>query len=740
MKKHKKNILIIAVIFFVLLGLSGGVRTFATNEDGDSWQWSSHDREDDTDDNEDHTEIDPAGGGGTTGGTTDPGTGNNNQNQETKKSASSSIVVKVIKSEKKEAKCSIEEAYKCLVGESEDKKKDEKDNEDGTYTHTYTWTCKEGNSQDQCKFEETKNKNPDDNGTDGICRYIEDYYPTISSTDPRKIYLCGNGEEAESTKYDESDGYFKWNCPGSDGGKTVKCEKKKYIKGLCGKEDLTCLLGEVLDYRNNEDGDLIGWTCIGPFGPSPEINFDAKSEECYPRYDGICSNSPFQCSSGSVKSEKTEGNFFSWDCVGEKTTEHCNYEEIIPDPVNGICGNEPYRCLSNGQSKNNTEKEDGYSWVCSGQYGGEDTSCFQEKPKKDGQCGSAHGAFYSITPKDKDLCSSGQIIGPIKIGDRAWSWQCAGSNGGKTASCQTFSVSLSPKISGCYIKEGESVCQPEKEYSWIASGIDSILSLITNMSVFELDSNSGSRSLSVRYPMSDIFLKKGEEELAHSRAWAVCENGLYWDKENNKCVAPIECPKPPEEDKEGKTDKTIPYWKKGGAPVCQKDSNGTYFAVYEETCEGYDEGKNLFCRDENGAENKGEIRETELPCYQNRKQTATISVTLKAERDGSNLEITESNGTEYPFYLKWKAFATKENGEPELVTCKDIKLTEGGGVLYDKTISTDGRSSGTSKVKNPGIKKDTLKYEITCSSYSGAKGTGTVKVYLEKRDGEISET
>ena len=465
MKKYKKNILIIGVAFFVLLGMSWVATSFAMDDYQQNWQGDRHD----TEDSDDHTEMDSTGGGGTTGdtggGTTEPGTGNgDDQGQRIKRSASSSITIKVVN---KEPVCSTETYYKCEIGEVVESSK-KQDTERGK--DLYTWQCEggEGTTPVPCVF---------------------------SKTEPEPNQLaCGDFSYIDNNNW-------KGGCKG---GNLVEGSKE---------HDLTT--------------NTFSWKCQGD---SPEKIIPCKHTL---ELDGICGSSPYSCLEGEVKGEKYKNDLFNWECHGYNggETDYCEYiNEEEPNPIDGICGEKLYGC-NEGKLNKLSEKIDGYYWECLGRNGGEKDSCFEKKPSINGQCGPAQGQHYSSAPKEKDLCLTGEIVGPTKTGENnSWTWQCAGSNGGKTANCQTLLISLSPKFSGCYIKEGESSCEPEDKYSWIASGLDSLLSLFTNMGIFKLDSYSGSRSLSIKYPMSDIFLKRGEEELAQSRAWAICGHGLYWEE------------------------------------------------------------------------------------------------------------------------------------------------------------------------------------------------------------------
>ena len=77
-----------------------------------------------------------------------------------------------------------------------------------------------------------------------------------------------------------------------------------------------------------------------------------------------------------------------------------------------------------------------WSWTCAGSNGGTTATCSALKATSaqavNGACGSSNGASLTSAPTT-NLCSVG--TGSAVSGAGPWSWNCAGSNGGATASC-----------------------------------------------------------------------------------------------------------------------------------------------------------------------------------------------------------------------------------------------------------------------------------------------------------------
>ena len=77
-----------------------------------------------------------------------------------------------------------------------------------------------------------------------------------------------------------------------------------------------------------------------------------------------------------------------------------------------------------------------WSWSCAGSNGGTTATCSATKVASaqpvNGACGSANGASVSTAPT-ANLCTAGTAS--TVAGSGPWSWTCGGSNGGSTSSC-----------------------------------------------------------------------------------------------------------------------------------------------------------------------------------------------------------------------------------------------------------------------------------------------------------------
>ena len=77
-----------------------------------------------------------------------------------------------------------------------------------------------------------------------------------------------------------------------------------------------------------------------------------------------------------------------------------------------------------------------WSWSCAGSNGGSAATCSAKKVAAaqpvNGACGSSNGGTVSTAPT-ANLCTAGTAS--TVSGSGPWSWSCAGSNGGSTASC-----------------------------------------------------------------------------------------------------------------------------------------------------------------------------------------------------------------------------------------------------------------------------------------------------------------
>ena len=112
--------------------------------------------------------------------------------------------------------------------------------------------------------------------------------------------------------------------------------------------------------------------------------------------------------------------------------------------VNGACGSSNGGSLASAPTANlcsagtaSTVSGSGpWSWSCAGSGGGTTATCSATKAVAaqpvNGACGSSNGATVSTAPT-ANLCTAGTAS--TVSGSGPWAWSCAGSNGGSTASC-----------------------------------------------------------------------------------------------------------------------------------------------------------------------------------------------------------------------------------------------------------------------------------------------------------------
>ena len=152
------------------------------------------------------------------------------------------------------------------------------------------------------------------------------------------------------------------------------------------------------------------------------------------------------CYTGHASAVTGTGSW-NWTCAGRNggSTESCSAPLALL--VNGECGPASGAQVSSAPSTNlcttgtasAVSSSGPWTWSCAGSYGGTTASCSAPLASVavNGQCGPANGAQASSTPTG-NLCTAGTASAVSDSGP--WTWSCAGSNGGTTASC---SVSLS---------------------------------------------------------------------------------------------------------------------------------------------------------------------------------------------------------------------------------------------------------------------------------------------------------
>jgi hypothetical protein len=152
------------------------------------------------------------------------------------------------------------------------------------------------------------------------------------------------------------------------------------------------------------------------------------------------------CSSGSATVPYLSENNWVWDCNGlnNGTDASCSATKL-PDPINGSCGSAqggsyqsaPTTGLcSSGSATNPYLNGTNWIWNCNGSNGGTTASCnaFKTPDAVNGKCGSANGGTYTTIPS-WGLCSSGVASTVIESDVKTYSWMCSGSNSGTDDFC-----------------------------------------------------------------------------------------------------------------------------------------------------------------------------------------------------------------------------------------------------------------------------------------------------------------
>jgi hypothetical protein len=145
------------------------------------------------------------------------------------------------------------------------------------------------------------------------------------------------------------------------------------------------------------------------------------------------------CSSGTASMVSGSGPW-SWSCAGTGGGSSASCLALLL--TNGSCGGAngvaasqaPTSGLCNSGIASAVAGAGPWSWSCAGSNGGATASCLAPlaAQKTNGACGSANGAGYTNTPT-ANLCSTGTAS--AVSGSGPWSWGCAGSGGGSTALC-----------------------------------------------------------------------------------------------------------------------------------------------------------------------------------------------------------------------------------------------------------------------------------------------------------------
>lgn len=198
-----------------------------------------------------------------------------------------------------------------------------------------------------------------------------------------------------------------------------------YNPPKCGSDFYSCEDGDVLGALKNKDDQAI-WTCENEKGEKEICN---KTKEPNNDNTNFCGSSMSSCINGSELNSSSSITD-SWTCKKvydeiKSRIQRCSKKSLPKE--NGSCDEtQKYKCFTG-----TLDIVSSTTWICRGDNGGFDDSCYYKEPKKiNGSCGSTENS-----------CSAGDFVA-----GSGNNWTCKGRNGGSNASC---SIEEPPKESGC---------------------------------------------------------------------------------------------------------------------------------------------------------------------------------------------------------------------------------------------------------------------------------------------------
>jgi len=102
-----------------------------------------------------------------------------------------------------------------------------------------------------------------------------------------------------------------------------------------------------------------------------------------------------------------------------------NGETFTSAPTSGLC--------TAGTAADIDSTSTGWTWFCLGLDGGKNVTCSAKHKPVNGVCGPANGETFTCVPTS-GLCTSGTVT-DVDITSTGWTWRCTGSYGGTTATC-----------------------------------------------------------------------------------------------------------------------------------------------------------------------------------------------------------------------------------------------------------------------------------------------------------------
>src|SRR5712671_1112155 len=164
------------------------------------------------------------------------------------------------------------------------------------------------------------------------------------------------------------------------------------------------------------------------------------------------------CSTGKASAIKKTKTAFNWSCAGTNGGVRAACSAPIgtsSTPINGACGSANGTTVSTAPTTNlcttgSTSSVSGtgpFTWSCAGSNSGTTATCSANKTvvtppsPVNGVCGSANGTTVSTAPTT-NLCTTGSTSSVSGTGP--FTWSCAGSNSGTTATCSANKTVVTP--------------------------------------------------------------------------------------------------------------------------------------------------------------------------------------------------------------------------------------------------------------------------------------------------------
>ena len=255
--------------------------------------------------------------------------------------------------------------------------------------------------------------------------------------------LCSSSYGSTVTDSSGTDGTFNWTCSGQSSatcrtaGSSVSCSAtRSVINATCGASNQTCNNGTVTNTRSETraDGIYSLWDCNATCNGSSATGCSYKT--CS-RVDGACSSTLNTCAAGTVANitsqTRADGIYDLWSCNGSCSGTNASCAKQRCSRVDGACGYAAggSSCLAPAAGLcapgaasvvSFNAATNTFSWSCAGSCSGTTASCSSTRSIINGRCGSADGSNFTTTPTT-NLCSYGDPT-TVTLSGSTYSWSC----------------------------------------------------------------------------------------------------------------------------------------------------------------------------------------------------------------------------------------------------------------------------------------------------------------------------